>query len=136
MGYILINTDLDSPEALAAGREALDLFLGEALEVLANVLSASLVEAGLLDDGATWKTPKDAYRLYGQVFARDQNQCRYCRSTKDLSIDHLTPRVQGGTDALDNLVVACRSCNSRKGPRTPEQAGMVLLPRPAAPQET
>jgi len=29
-----------------------------------------------------------------------------------LTIDHVRPVSSGGSDALDNLVVACRSCNS------------------------
>lgn len=70
---------------------------------------------------ATWD--KSAY---GTVYERDGMACRYCRSTDDLSIDHVVPRCQGGTDESDNLVVACRRCNSRKGGRTPEQAGMEL----------
>lgn len=32
-----------------------------------------------------------------------------------------------GSDLADNLVTACRSCNSSKGSRTPEQAGMTLV---------
>lgn len=63
---------------------------------------------------------------YEFVYARDGKRCRYCGSTDRLSIDHLIPRCQGGTDHESNLVVACRTCNSRKGGRTPEQAGMVL----------
>jgi hypothetical protein len=42
--------------------------------------------------------------------------------------DHVIPRCQGGDDSTDNLVVACRPCNSRKNGRTPQQAGMVLRP--------
>ena len=43
--------------------------------------------------------------------------CVYCGSTHNLSLDHLIPRLQGGEDAADNLVTACRSCNSSKGSR-------------------
>lgn len=32
-------------------------------------------------------------------------------------IDHRTPASRGGPDALWNLVLACRSCNGRKGTR-------------------
>jgi hypothetical protein len=60
------------------------------------------------------------------VFARDNYACRYCGSTNDLSIDHVVPRAQGGGDGAENLAVACRSCNCRKGPLTPAQAGMKL----------
>ena len=63
------------------------------------------------------------YRL---VFERDNGACRYCGSTSDPTIDHVVPRVRGGGDEGENLVVACRRCNSRKGARTPEEAGMVL----------
>jgi hypothetical protein len=63
---------------------------------------------------------------YPFVFERDGEVCRYCGRTENLSVDHVVPRCQGGGDQLENLVVACRSCNSRKGGRTPEQAGMVL----------
>ncbi|MCI0529789.1 MAG: HNH endonuclease, partial [Nitrospira sp.] len=33
----------------------------------------------------------------------------------------------------DNVVVACRSCNNKKGDLTPEQAGMKLLRKPRLP---
>lgn len=67
------------------------------------------------------------------VRKRDGDACRYCGSGEDLTIDHVIPRVQGGPDRAHNLVVACRVCNSRKNGRTPEQAGMVLLPIGGAP---
>ena len=43
--------------------------------------------------------------------------CAYCGATDNLSLDHLIPRLRGGEDASDNLVTACRSCNSSKGAR-------------------
>jgi HNH endonuclease len=64
---------------------------------------------------------------YEAVFERDGQACRYCASTTDLTVDHVVPRCQAGSDSLDNLVVACRRCNGRKGGRTPQQAGMVLI---------
>jgi hypothetical protein len=30
-------------------------------------------------------------------------------------VDHVVPRVKGGLDNLDNLVLSCSPCNSRKG---------------------
>ena len=35
----------------------------------------------------------------------------------DLCLDHLIPRMRGGPDSPENLVTACRSCNSSKGGR-------------------
>lgn len=44
--------------------------------------------------------------------------CWYCgRSVSDcgpLTADHVFPRLKGGEDVCDNLIMACRSCNSSK----------------------
>jgi len=40
--------------------------------------------------------------------------CAYCGSQERLSGDHLLPTKLGGSDAGENLVLACRSCNSSK----------------------
>ena len=40
--------------------------------------------------------------------------CCYCGSRSELSADHLIPRMKGGADDSDNLVWACKSCNSSK----------------------
>jgi len=52
-----------------------------------------------------------------QVLARDGARCRYCSLEDDLTIDHVVPRTKGGLDLLENLVVACRRCNSEKSNR-------------------
>ena len=41
--------------------------------------------------------------------------CSYCGSRDSLAVDHLIPRKLGGEDCGDNLVWACRTCNSSKG---------------------
>lgn len=38
----------------------------------------------------------------------------YCGCIANLTVDHLIPRIRGGPDQADNLIVACRSCNSSK----------------------
>ncbi len=43
--------------------------------------------------------------------------CCYCGSTECLAADHLIPRKRGGAHSGDNLVWACRACNSSKGAR-------------------
>jgi 5-methylcytosine-specific restriction endonuclease McrA len=40
--------------------------------------------------------------------------CYYCGSNDNLSVDHLIPRIRGGPDESDNLIWACRPCNSSK----------------------
>ena len=41
--------------------------------------------------------------------------CCYCGAREHLSVDHLIPTKRGGANSGDNLVWACRSCNSSKG---------------------
>lgn len=65
-----------------------------------------------------------------RIYLRDKYRCQYCGAKKpplQLTLDHITPRAQGGESAPENLVTACVECNQRKGSRTPEQARMPLL---------
>lgn len=48
------------------------------------------------------------------VIERDGGICHYC-GDEATTADHVIPRSLGGSDDMDNLVAACRSCNSRKG---------------------
>ncbi|MAC20071.1 MAG: HNH endonuclease [Phycisphaerae bacterium] len=71
------------------------------------------------------------------IYARDHNLCQYCGrsfSTRELTLDHVNPRVQGGENTWTNLVCACVRCNARKGGRTPRQAGMRLIRPPVKPR--
>ncbi len=77
-----------------------------------------------------WKIPPVNRR---EVLRRDGHACQYCGSTKRLTLDHVIPRAQGGPHTWDNVVTACDRCNSRKGDRTPLQAGMPLRSKPKAP---
>lgn len=57
------------------------------------------------------------------IYVRDSFRCLYCgadlrhAAPADVTLDHLLPRSAGGTNAADNLVTACRSCNSSRGAR-------------------
>jgi len=70
------------------------------------------------------------------ILARDNFQCQYCGkhiSFRESSLDHVFPRSRGGGHRWENLVAACHPCNRRKGGRTPEEARMMLLNKPAEP---
>ena len=48
-----------------------------------------------------------------KVLQRDAYTCAYCGDVAT-EVDHVYPKSKGGEDTLDNLVAACRGCNSRK----------------------
>ena len=51
---------------------------------------------------------------------RDGPACVWCGREpwrRDLTLEHLVPRSRGGHTTPDNVVVACRSCNKRRGSR-------------------
>lgn len=68
------------------------------------------------------------------IYARDDNRCQYCGSIKNLTLDHIVPKSKGGKNTWDNLVVACHSCNAKKGDKMLEQSGMRLFKRPSKPR--
>lgn len=56
------------------------------------------------------------------IYDRDGRVCCYCGTSEEhaiLSLDHITPRSQGGslTDST-NLVTSCCHCNSTRGTMT------------------
>jgi 5-methylcytosine-specific restriction endonuclease McrA len=68
------------------------------------------------------------------VFARDEHRCQYCGAAAE-NIDHVIPRSRGGPHTWENVVAACRPCNTRKEDRLVHEAGLVLRRRPVAPKE-
>lgn len=67
------------------------------------------------------------------VFIRDDHTCQYCGRTAE-NVDHVIPRSKRGPHTWENVVAACRRCNSRKKDRSPVEAGMVLHRQPFAPR--
>jgi hypothetical protein len=69
----------------------------------------------------------------GIIFDSCEGHCWYCCKPQipfgDWEIDHMTPRAQGGTDDLYNLVLACKACNRKKGNRTVEQYRASIVAR-------
>ena len=67
------------------------------------------------------------------IYKRDSYTCQYCGAKSKLTIDHVIPRCKGGGDTWENLVVACSSCNTKKGSMLLEQTNMKLVRKPRAP---
>lgn len=74
------------------------------------------------------------------LFARDNYTCGYCgrhesklNSREFLSRDHVLPVSRGGQNVWTNVVTSCSSCNTKKGDRTPAEAGFTLRVTPTEP---
>ena len=65
------------------------------------------------------------------VFYKTGGICAYCGRELDplgqWHIDHVTPKIEGGKDAIDNLLPACQSCNMKKRGRDPDGYRQALL---------
>jgi 5-methylcytosine-specific restriction endonuclease McrA len=72
-----------------------------------------------------------------EIFDRDKYTCQYCgKETKNLTLDHVIPRYRGGQHTWENVVSACVPCNRRKAGRTPQEAGMKFIHKPAYPSNS
>ena len=83
------------------------------------------------------RAPRFGVRLTRRnLMLRDAYECQYCGrrpGIRELNVDHVLPRSRGGHDSWDNLVISCRTCNLKKGKRTPDEAGMHLQRPPRKP---
>jgi len=67
------------------------------------------------------------------VFARDGGRCQYCGARAE-SIDHIRPRSKSGPHSWENVVAACRPCNTKKRDRLLKDTNMRLARPPRAPE--
>jgi len=49
--------------------------------------------------------------------AKMPQYCAHCAATEDLTLDHIIPRVYGGTNVQDNLQLLCPPCHVKKSKR-------------------
>lgn len=76
-----------------------------------NFMIRAKLFKGLKDGTMNMRTIFDDERVKlqtGQI-------CNYCGSTEKLALDHIFPQKYGGQDNAENLIFACRTCNSSKG---------------------
>lgn len=78
-------------------------------------------------------------RLRQAVAHKSRFRCAYCQTQQivvgtQLTVDHIVPKLLGGTDDLSNLCLACWDCNLSKqvriGGRDPVTGVRVPLFRP------
>lgn len=62
-----------------------------------------------------------------ELVARHANLCAYCGASGPLEADHRVPLSRGGTNSIDNILPACRSCNGRKHRMTEDEFRRLLV---------
>lgn len=130
--YILISLRCyheRGPEDFERFRKTYKRMFGWSKSALEELVKFGLVEIsgdGLLvskmynpgHQGVATVRPVIPETVRREVLERDGWACVYCGATDDLAMDHVIPISKEGADTPQNLVTACRSCNSRKGNRT------------------
>jgi hypothetical protein len=125
---VLVLNSSYEPINITNWKRAVVLLLKEKAQVLSNRVIRLLNYVKLPLSRIVSHKPSRA-----MIYKRDNNTCQYCGATTRLTIDHVIPRCRGGQDTWENLVVACSSCNTKKGNTLLEQTGMKLARQPRAP---
>jgi 5-methylcytosine-specific restriction endonuclease McrA len=75
------------------------------------------------------------YHVREYLLAKWRRKCAYCgRTGVPLEVEHIVPRIRGGTNRVSNLTLACTTCNRSKGKCTagefghPEVQERALIP--------
>jgi hypothetical protein len=64
------------------------------------------------------------YEVREYLLEKWERRCAYCGAKdRPLQVEHIVPRVRGGTDRVSNLTLACAPCNTAKGTLTAEEFG-------------
>jgi Zn finger protein HypA/HybF involved in hydrogenase expression len=50
-----------------------------------------------------------------KLLMSEAKACAYCETGMPLQWEHIIPASKGGPDTIDNMVLACPSCNQSKG---------------------
>ncbi len=139
MRTLVLNAS-NEPLSVVSARRALVLLLRERAVVVARSNRTWRAETDVFDVPSVVRLRRYVNVPYRRamplsrraIFLRDEHRCQYCGLHAE-NVDHVIPKVQGGTHCWDNVVASCQRCNSRKGGRTPTQAGLKLRRQPSTP---
>jgi 5-methylcytosine-specific restriction endonuclease McrA len=140
---VLVLTSWYMPIQIVSWQDAItDLYL-EKTEVLASYTETVSSPSTTLRIPAVVRVKRHTNRIKRgikfsreNVATRDGFRCQYCLQRfplRQLTYDHVFPRSRGGETTWENVVCACRTCNSKKDDNTPQEAGMVLHTVPRRP---
>lgn len=141
MGRALVLNATYEPIGVVSARRALVLAIGEKVDVLTDsgaTIGSERLRLAVPSVVRLRYYVKVPYQRVAPLsrralFARDHGRCQYCGSTAE-SIDHVVPRSRGGTHAWENVVAACRRCNTLKGDHLLAETSLRLRTCPRAPE--
>ena len=70
------------------------------------------------------------------IWIRDKGACQYCLlklSLQECTIDHVIPKSRKGEHTWENVVIACKKCNQKKGSKLPKECNMFPVESPRVP---
>jgi 5-methylcytosine-specific restriction endonuclease McrA len=142
MGRALVLNATHRPLAVVSARRAVVLVLKDKADVVTSNGMVFHSERLQIEAPSVVKLRyfvKVPYRAQAPltrraVFARDDWTCQYCGAPAE-NLDHVVPRSRGGEHSWENVVAACRRCNTKKENRLAEDAGLHLARRPFAPPD-
>ena len=78
-----------------------------------------------VDDPRPQQRPLPNYRVHkNHLYGIQEGYCNGCQrhfEIRNLTVDHIKPQRDGGTDHPNNLQLLCQACNSTKGKGTQEE---------------
>ena len=142
MARALVLNVSEQPLAVVPARRAVVLVLKEKADVVASnglVFHSERLEIAAPSVVRLKYFVHIPYRAHAAltrraVFARDHWTCQYCGKAAE-NVDHVIPRSVGGGHIWENVVAACRRCNSKKENRLPQDAGLRLARQPFVPSD-
>jgi 5-methylcytosine-specific restriction endonuclease McrA len=100
-------------------------------QILEQMRRHNNTEHGRLLHRASWHKRKARKKAIGGVYTaqdiqlqytRQKGKCYWChKRLGQYHIDHVIPLFRGGSNAPDNLVIACPTCNLKKGIKLPHE---------------
>lgn len=139
---LVLNRSFEPIQVLNARRAIVLLFTGKAERVedsprIIRSPSQAFIIPSVIRLHRYVRRPETAALAFNKknILRRDSYTCQYCgrNSGERMTIDHVVPRSLGGRTIWENVVTCCRTCNTKKGNKTLQEAGMRLLRKPAKP---
>ena len=137
---LLLNSSYE-PMTIVNGRKAILMMLSEKVdsiektEYYINSENLKLILPSVIKlKSYIYLKTKNIPLTRKNIIERDNYTCQYCgKYSKNITIDHIIPKVRNGKDSWENLVSACIKCNLNKGNKLISQTNMKLLKKPGKP---